>query len=282
MFNRFFIFGAMILEKSTGLHVETAMLTSVSLDREVRVDFYLPVPVVNSDDLNLLLINDGQDLVTMGFERILAAVMERQHLRPLLCVGIHCGEDRKNEYGMLTAPDYLGRGARANAYRDFVLMELLPFIHRHFNISHFQTKAYAGFSLGGLNALDLVWNYPQIFEKAGIFSGSLWWRSKDKNERDYNESLHRLMHHQVRKGLHQPGLKFYFQCGELDEKEDRNRNGVIDSIDDTIDLMRELQSKGYKEGRDMKYVQMPDGKHDVPTWAKAWPEFLSWGWGIEG
>lgn len=278
MFVRFFTFEAMQLEKSTGIYVETVVLNSVPLDREVRLDFYLPVPLTDGASLELLLINDGQDLVSMGFDKILAAVTARHHLKPLICVGIHCGEDRKNEYGMLASSDYLGRGSRAIPYRDFILMELLPFIHRHLNVSHFDSKTFAGFSLGGLNALDLVWNYPQIFERAGVFSGSLWWRSKDKNEKDYNENTHRIMHHQIRKGVHQAGLKFYFQCGELDEKEDRNHNGVIDSIDDTIDLMRELQAKGYREGADMKYIQLPDGKHDVPTWAKAWPEFLIWGW----
>jgi enterochelin esterase-like enzyme len=64
----------------------------------------------------------------------------------------------------------------------------------------------------------------------------------------------------------------------LDELEDRNNNGVIDSIDDTIDLLRELQAKGYREGTDFRYLQLKDGKHDVPTWAKALPEFLKWGW----
>jgi hypothetical protein len=24
---------------------------------------------------------------------------------------------------------------------------------------------------------------------------------------------------------------------------------------------------------------MDDGKHDVSTWARAFPEFLKWGWG---
>jgi len=43
--------------------------------------------------------------------------------------------------------------------------------------------------------------------------------------------------------------------------------------------MRELLAKGYLEGPDMHYLQMKDAKHDVPTWARAWPEFLIWGWG---
>jgi enterochelin esterase-like enzyme len=87
------------------------------------------------------------------------------------------------------------------------------------------------------------------------------------------------MHLQVRNGIYRPGMKFFFQCGEMDESEDRNKNGVIDSIDDTIDLMRELVKKGYREGRDIYYLQVPDGKHDVASWSRAIPKFLKWGWG---
>lgn len=60
--------------------------------------------------------------------------------------------------------------------------------------------------------------------------------------------------------------------------EDRNKNGVIDSIDDTIDLMRELIILGYREGKNIHYLQMPDGKHDVASWGRAMPEFFKWGW----
>ena len=143
----------------------------------------------------------------------------------------------------------------------------------------FSEKAFAGFSLGAISALDIVWNHPDVFSKVGVFSGSLWWRSKDKHDKDYNQSSDRLMHAQIRKSSYHPNLKFFFQCGELDESEDRNKNGVIDSIDDTIDLMRELIKKGYKEGKDICYLQTPDGKHDVASWAKAFPIFFRWGWG---
>jgi len=41
-----------------------------------------------------------------------------------------------------------------------------------------------------------------------------------------------------------PGLKFFFECGTADETEDRNGNGIIDSIDDTKDLISALINKG--------------------------------------
>jgi len=258
--------------------VESVALTSEYLDRTVIVDFYLPTNIPEPGQLNLLLINDGQDLVTMGFDRLLSSLYEQQALLPLLCVGIHCGEDRKNEYGMLVSADYKGRGAKAGVYQQFIFEELLPYLYKQYNVTGFREKAIAGFSLGGLSALDLAWNNPGFFSKVGVFSGSLWWRSRSKDDKEYQEANDRLMHGQIRQTVEMPPLKFFFQCGELDETEDRNRNGVIDSIDDTIDLLRELYAKGYLEGKDFHYLQLPDGKHDVPTWRKALPEFLEWGW----
>ena len=265
-------------EISPGLLIETVTLPSEPLARTVTINFYLP-SASSGKPMSLLLVNDGQDLEAMGFDKMIGYLLQTEEIQPLLVVGIHCGEERIEEYGMKSGPDFKGRGARAGLYHRFVLEELLPYIHGHFKISEFKEKAFAGFSMGGLSAMDIVWNHPDLFSKVGVFSGSLWWRSKDKSSKDYNEFTDRMMHRQVRAGQYHAGLKFFFQCGMLDESEDRNRNGVIDSIDDTIDLMRELLAKGYLEGKDMFYLQTPDGRHDVQSWARIMPKFLKWGWG---
>ena len=267
----------MHVETGTAVKVERIEINSEPLERLVLVDFYLPL-ATNKVEMDLLLINDGQDLVSMGFNKIVSYLSNEERLQPLLCVAIHCGPDRKNEYGIAAAPDFKGRGAKAALYQRFILQELLPFIYSKFK-NPFREIAFGGFSLGGLSALDIVWNHPDIFSKVGVFSGSLWWRSKDRSEKDYNEYSDRLMHKQIREGDFHPDLRFFFQCGTLDEGEDRNRNGVIDSIDDTIDLMKELLRKGYREGIEMVYLQIPGGRHDVPTWSFAFPFFLEWGWG---
>ena len=62
---------------------------------------------------------------------------------------------------------------------------------------------------------------------------------------------------------------------------DRNQNGIIDSIDDTLDLIKELEAKGYSAPREIFYLEMPEGKHDIPTWSLAMPVFLQWAFGIE-
>ena len=223
--------------------VERTTLYSEFLERDVIVDFYLPISVERPDQMSLLLINDGQDLPKMPFEEILNDLLEEQKIEPVLCVGIHCGPDRKMEYGVANAPDYKGRGAKAGAYNDFVFEELLPHIHNNYNVPSFKEKSFAGFSLGGLMALDIVWNHAHEFANVGVFSGSLWWRSKGYTE-GYDDDKDRIMHQQIKKGKLYPWLKFFFECGALDEIADRNKNGVIDAIDDTLDIMKELTKLG--------------------------------------
>lgn len=259
--------------------IEQHHIYSLYLEREVRIDAYLPTNILLPEQMSLLLINDGQDLPKMPFSNILSQLIDSQTIEPLLCIGIYCGDDRRNEYGTAYSADYQGLGSKAGLYSKFIFDELLPFIRKTFNVPNFKDKAFAGFSLGGLSALDIVWNNATEFNKVGVFSGSLWWRRK-AYDAGYNDENDRLMHLQIRKGMFYPWLTFFVQCGALDETADRNNNGVIDSIDDALDLIVELKAKGYTDAH-IEYLLLENGKHDVPTWAEALPNFLQWGWGRE-
>lgn len=261
------------------LHTETDTLDSAFLGREVKLEYYCPTAVEDPSAMSLLLINDGQDMAAMHFRKILEKMITGGKTGPLLCVAIHCGPERKMEYGVAGVPDYLGRGAKAGDYTSFIFEELLPEIRRKFNVPSFREKVFAGFSLGGLSAIDIVWGHPAEFSKVGVFSGSFWWRSVDQSDKSYDDDLHRIMHQQVRQGTYHPWLKFFFQCGALDETKDRNQNGIIDSIDDTLDLIAELERKGYSRDTDIHYLELADGKHDVATWGEAMPVFLEWAFG---
>ena len=253
------------------------IVDSIFLNREVIVDCYYSADYFNHPLISLLLVNDGQDLRTMQFKNILETMYNNGNIEPVFCVGIHCASDRKNEYGTANILDYKGRGAKAAFYTQFVMEELIPFIRTTYNIISFKEKSFAGFSLGGLCALDIVWNYPHEFFKVGVFSGSLWWRDKDQEDEDFNEDTDMIMQRQVREGSYYPWLKFFFEVGTQDETADRNNNGIIDSIDDALDLIKELKNKGYT-AESIKYLEMKDGRHDVQTWAEAFPAFLEWGW----
>ena len=253
------------------------IIVSAFLKRSVPVQVYFPGDYKLYDALPLLLINDGQNMEEVGLKKILHKLYDAKEITPLCCVAIEAGPDRKREYGVAGVPDYLGLGNKADLYASFITRELLPFLQKTYHELTFTHKSFAGFSLGGLSALDIVWHYPEVFKMAAVFSGSLWWRSMDAMDIKYNDDQHRIMHNQIRKGKYYPGMKFFFQCGNMDETQDRNNNGIIDSIDDTLDLIKDLESKGYDKNKDIFYYEMPDGRHDMPTWGKALPVFLKWG-----
>lgn len=261
----------------TAICLTQHLFQSEYLEREVTIDVYLPLQYQPHEQLSLLLINDGQDLPKMPFDEILDGLTAAGKIAPMICVAIHCGPDRKMEYGTAYAADYKGRGAKAGLYTKFIFDELLPFVRKTCQIPSFKDKSFAGFSLGALSAMDIVWNNPSEFNRVGIFSGSLWWRRKGYED-GYEDEKDRLMHLQIRKGGFYPWLRTFIQCGLLDEAADRNNNGVIDSIDDALDLIVELKAKGYTDEH-IHYLELEEGKHDVATWAKAFPVFLKWGWG---
>jgi enterochelin esterase-like enzyme len=266
----------------TGLAVrkESKEITSALLGRTVNIDCFLPTGVEAPETMGLLLINDGQDLEQLGFHAMINGLYTAGDVSPLLCVGIHASEERKMEYGTANCLDFKGRGKKAEKYSRFILEELIPFICETYKVESFKEKSFAGFSLGGLSALDIVWNHADVFTRVGVFSGSLWWRKKSIEE-GYDENSDRIMHCIVREGEYKPGLTFFFQTGTEDETQDRNNNGIIDSIDDTLALIDELKLKGYEMNKDIIYMELEGGKHDVATWAIAMPHFLKWGFGVQ-
>ena len=74
-------------------------------------------------------------------------------------------------------------------------------------------------------------------------------------------------------------MRFWFQAGTLDEKDDRDHNGVIDSIQDTTELIDELALKGYKRDKELVYVQVESGQHHPSTWAEVLDQFLLFAFG---
>lgn len=254
---------------------ERKEIDSKFLKRSVLIDCYLPTSIADSGRLRLLLINDGQNMEELGLHEMLTQHGAQGKItQELFAVAVHAG-DRMMEFGTAGELDYMGRGYMAAMYASFLLEELIPFLHETYNITSFRDKAIAGFSLGGLSAMDIAWAHPEMFWLAGVFSGSLWWRRTGIDD-GYEEDLDRIMHSIVRAGKYVAGQKFYFQTGGLDETMDRNHNGIIDSIDDTLGLIDELVHKGYQPDSDIRYFEMPNGRHDIATWARAMPDFLEW------
>lgn len=252
-------------------------IDSDSLKRNVTITILMPEKYERSEPLNLLLLNDGQEADNLKLKETLETLYNTYRIKPVLVVAIHANDERLQEYGTAGKPDCKQRGAKAAAYTKFITSELLPAIKKETGIEEFDATAFAGFSLGGLSAMDIVWKNPQLFNKVGVFSGSFWWRNKELGK-GYTDN-NRIMHSIVRNTTEKPALKFWLQTGTNDETADRNKNGIIDSIDDTVDLIKELENKGYNRPADIQYLEMFGGAHNTTTWAEAMPKFLVWAFG---
>ena len=264
---------------SVGTRLRRGVLPSSFLAREVELSILLPpAGFATAAPYPVLYLNDGQDFERLHLQATLDALYARGAVQPFVVVGMHANEQRVQEYGTAGHPDFNGRGSLAGAYAQFVLEELLPFVQAHYQASANPNEVVmAGFSLGGLSAFDLVWHHPEVFARAGVFSGSFWWRQRAVGA-GYTPA-DRIMHGLVRAGSLHPGHRFWLQVGTLDERGDRNENGVIDSIEDCLDLVEELILCGLDAQKALRYVQVEGGHHHPDTWGRAMPDFLIWAFG---
>lgn len=259
---------------SVKVNTSNFKIPSAYLKHEVEIDMYVPEGILGNEKIELLLLNDGQDVAKMNFAKILEDAHHNKRNHRLIVVAIKASADRLMEYGVANEADFKGRGAKAGLYTEFIIKELLPFVKKKIAMPISGKTAFAGFSLGGLSAFDIVWNNPSVFDAVGVFSGAFWWRKKDLTD-GYTDA-DRIAHHLIENTSTKPEMKFWLMTGTEDEKADRNKNFIIDSIDDTIDVVKLLLNKGYKRPDNVFYFEKVGGKHDVPTWESAMPAFLNW------
>jgi enterochelin esterase-like enzyme len=253
-------------------------LYSRHLQRHVKLTIISTPKPDESAGLNLLLLNDGQETGQFRVKDIIDSLYRKKLIQPLLVIGIHAG-DRIQEYGVRDKPDFLQRGNKAGFYDDFINNELIPFAKKNTGVRKFKTMAIAGCSQGGLSAFDFAWEHANKIDKVGVFSGSFWWRDKDANAADYTDDKNRIMLNKIRSSRKKAALKYWFYAGGKEETGDRDKDSIIDVIDDTRDLVEIIKSKNICLPEDIRFVQDPKGKHDYESWSKQLPAFLIWAFG---
>lgn len=253
-------------------------LYSRHLQRKVKLTIISTPMPDDKTDLNLLILNDGQEAGQFGIKATLDSLYNKKLIKPLLIVAVHAG-DRMKEFGVADQPDYLKRGDKADHYESFINNELYPFAKKNATIRKFKSVAIAGCSLGGLSAFDIAWNRSDKIDKVGVFSGSFWWRDKDASDSDYSDEKNRIMISKIKSSRKKPNLKYWFYAGGNEEQSDRDNDGVIDVLDDTKDLIDLLKSKNICLPDDIRFTEDANGKHDYGTWKKQLPDFLIWAFG---
>lgn len=247
------------------------ILKSRWLDRKVQLEILTP-PGRATPETGLLMLNDGQDLEKLDLLNAINHMNFNQLMSPFITVAIHSGE-RKSEYGVSGHPDYLLRGAKANLYENFIREELMPYIEKKTGKAYNTSQTFiAGCSLGGLSAFDIAISNQHLFGGAGVFSGSFWWRSKCYSA-GYSEN-DRIIFNKLKKVELNKNFRCWLMAGTDDERNDRNLNGVIDSVDDTLDIYDLLCSKISGVNENIALTIVRGGRHDTRTWEEIFPAFL--------
>jgi enterochelin esterase-like enzyme len=265
------------LPEATGEPLTSVRLEFYSkhLKTHLRIDVFLPLDYQTETDWSypLLIANDGGEMTDIALPQTTADLVRSGEVHPIIIAAIHSTRERKHIYGVANEPDYANRGDKAGLYSLFVLEELLPWLKERFRIiDKPEALGIMGFSLGGLMAFDLAWSNPDVFKRVGVFSGSFWWRAKSYDN-GYTDTDRIMISKVTNTKTHPSDLQCWFQTGTLDETNDRDKDGVIDSIGDALDLLSELTKKGFPKDN-LTYVEIEGGHHNQATWKMAYPLFM--------
>jgi len=258
--------------------IESLGISSRYLGNSRVLSIYLPPSYQSQPERHykVLYSNDGQDLPIMFLEQDLNSFYASGLMQQVIVVGIPANDNRIYEYGTGSIKNTDGWGANAQAYLNFVLKEVIPLVNSKYRtLTGPENTAYVGWSLGGLTSFYAAWTHPEVFGTVGAISGSFWWGTNINNLPDLLAS--RVAQKLVRESTTHPKLRFWFSAGTNEiASNDRDKNGVIDMVQDTTDLIQELTKKGYQSGVDYAYEQVEGGTHDQASFGRVLPDFLRW------
>lgn len=226
------------------------------LGNQRRVTLYLPAGYDERDDRRypVLYMQDGQNLfeghrafipgVSWKLHEAADAAIGERTAEPMIIVGIdNAGPARIDEYTPTRDRKHAG-GGRADAYGRMLLEELKPLVDQRWRAQPDPAgTAIGGSSLGGLLALHLGLNHPDVFTRIAAMSPSVWW-----NERVLVREVAAFEGRRPRIWLDIGG-----------------REGV-EAVSDARMLRLELASKGWGDG--FHFHEDRRGDHSERSWAR--------------
>jgi enterochelin esterase-like enzyme len=221
-------------------NVECIHLASMILANERRVWVYTP-PQYSTDQAPyacLILFDGWMYANVMQAPVTLDNLIRAGKLPPLVCVMVdHL--NRQQELGC------------SPAFADFIVLELLPWARRHYQLSaDTALTLIGGASAGGLAAVYTALRYPQYFDHVLAQSGAFWWSPRDQPEPEW---LARQVVMQPPQALH-----VYLEAGLLEDEVGASGVSILTSVRHLRNL---LQAKGYR----VEYAEFV-GTHDVIHW----------------
>jgi predicted alpha/beta superfamily hydrolase len=239
------------------VHIIDTAFYIPQLNRTRRIWIYLPSSYTTSrKKYPVLYMHDGQnvfDEATSGFgEWGVDEALDTLEIKFQEMIVVAIDNDpihRINEYSPYDMEKY-GK-AEGDAYVDFLVNTLKPFINKHYRAKKCGRHNYiAGSSMGGLISFYALMKYPKQFGGAGIFSPAFWITPQLKN---IDPKRARKI-----KG------KIYFYAGQQESES---------MVPDMLSVFEQMHKHSKAK---MKTVIRAQGKHNETTWRTEFPLFYKW------
>jgi len=227
-------------------------VSSSALGNTRDVLVYVPSSYAKGDKpFPVIYMHDGQNLFDpatsfageWGVDEALAKAPKKA--RRAIVVGLpNMGIDRIREYSPFI--DARNGGGAGDAYLDWILGTVKPLIDSRYRTqSDREGTGIVGSSLGGLISLYAFFRAPQAFGFTGVMSPALWFA---------DGAIFRF----VEASTYVRG-RVYLDVGT------REGAGTLLLARRMRDL---LQTKGYRTGKDFKWVEESGGMHNEMAWGR--------------
>lgn len=262
-----------------------------------------------SGSSHVLYMADGSDAEAVHLDDALRQLRRRGGRVPLV-VAIDAPENRLGAYGFSdrakargigAATPYGTIGANADAYARWLTRTVVPRVDsRYRTLATPAGRTLLGWSLGAASALDIGWQYPEVFARVGAFSPSLW-LATDRSTAAAAQRT-RIAQQRVADSTRAPCASLFMAVGTDEEKDDRDGDGINDALDDAHDLvdgwadgaarLDGLRQRGLRvvdastatqhsreTGASVTLMVLAGGEHRQASWARMLPDFLQWAYG---
>ncbi len=231
-------------------------------DRAIRV--YLPEAYLSEPARRfpVFYLHDGQNLFdgrtsyavnrTWRAHTTTDALISAGVIEPVILVGIdNTGVHRMAEY--TPTRDMRMGGGDGPRYGRLLFEELKPLIDSEFRTQPEGNKTgLGGSSLGGLISLALGLDYANVFGRLAVMSPSVWWNQ-------------RAILMLVSEAMPKPRPRVWLDMGTSEG---------LRHLRDCDLLQHRLVNRGWKPGRDLRYLRIPGGLHDEEAWSRRFDQVL--------
>ncbi|MDH3645462.1 MAG: alpha/beta hydrolase-fold protein [Gammaproteobacteria bacterium] len=226
------------------LHIDSKVFKD---SRDVQI--YLPARFRSTQRYPLLIVHDGPDYLHYA---ALSTVLDNL---------IQALEIPKMIVAMIQSPDRLKEYGGDDRHAAFIAEELLPFMTERFSlIDEPAARGLMGASFGGVASLHAAWQYPELFGRLLLQSGSFAFSDIGRHKRGpVFDSVARFMN-AFREAPGLPANKIYMSCGIYESLIYENRS-----------LVPRLQAQGI----DVRFEEARDA-HNWENWRDRLRNGLPW------